>query len=587
MPPHNVRGHVKSLTGTRGACGARGTRRNRDEGDDGNHQGSVMGGGASAPGGHMGGAPFMILGGTEFMQGVFTTIEQVARNTVQMMQVPVRATDFRATMAMKAFLQLRPLTFKGEIDPLVAKDWLEQVTRALDTILVTEEELRVLPSIRNKIAENLIKVYSTMVSTAVAIEETLNKTGKIVNPKSQHEGTSNQSEGLLDMTSFDMILGIDWLTNYRAMINCVRHQKDLNLRQRRWMEYMEDYDFELHYHPEKANVVADALSRKSFSTLASISIGEWQMLQDIGEYDLLLNEMDELATLFALSAEPSIISWVIEEQLQDVEAKMICDCIPRDAGPTDWVLHSDQGLRYKSRLFVPLSSRDDVLRKFHHSRLAFHPRGTKMYHDLCCQFWWRRMKKDVALFVSRTWEDHLHLVEFAYNNSYQASIGTAPFEVLYGRPCRSPVCWADIGEVTLAKSDWVCDTTEKGDLDINEDVTYEERPIRVLDTREQVLRGKTIPLVKVLWHHYGLQEAMWERESEPSVKVREVDRIKSPRWQLNTVGNDFPSIKVREVDRIESPKRQLNTVGKAFPSVKVQKVGNGKECLPFGESPKS
>ncbi|GFZ06584.1 hypothetical protein Acr_18g0007540 [Actinidia rufa] len=51
-------------------------------------------------------------------------------------------------------------------------------------------------------------------------------------------------------------------------------QKDLNLRQRRWMEYMEDYDFELHYHPGKANVVADALSKKSLSTLASISIHE-------------------------------------------------------------------------------------------------------------------------------------------------------------------------------------------------------------------------------------------------------------------------------------------------------------------------
>ncbi|XP_057506501.1 uncharacterized protein LOC130789685 [Actinidia eriantha] len=50
------------------------------------------------------------------------------------------------------------------------------------------------PSIRNKIARNLIKVYSTMVSAAAAIEETLNETRKIQNPKSQREGTSNQSE---------------------------------------------------------------------------------------------------------------------------------------------------------------------------------------------------------------------------------------------------------------------------------------------------------------------------------------------------------------------------------------------------------
>ena len=144
-------------------------------------------------------------------------------------------------------------------------------------------------------------------------------------------------------------------------------QKDLNLRQRRWMEYMEDYDFELYYHPGKANVVADAFSRKSLNILASISIHEWKMLQDIGEYDVHLGDTDEFATLFTLTTEPSIINWVIEAQQQDVEAKMICDHIARGVELTNWILHSDQGLRYKSRLFVPLSSRDDVLREFHHS----------------------------------------------------------------------------------------------------------------------------------------------------------------------------------------------------------------------------
>ncbi|GFZ01616.1 pleckstrin homology (PH) domain superfamily protein [Actinidia rufa] len=141
MAPRNARGHAKSITGARGA---RGARRNHDEKDDENHQESVMGGGASAPGGNVGGAPPTTLGGAEFMQGVFTAIEQVMRNTVQTMQVLVRTAESWATTAMKAFLQLRPPMFKGEPDPLVAEDWLEQVTRALDTILVTEEDLRVL-----------------------------------------------------------------------------------------------------------------------------------------------------------------------------------------------------------------------------------------------------------------------------------------------------------------------------------------------------------------------------------------------------------------------------------------------------------
>ena len=52
-------------------------------------------------------------------------------------------------------------------------------------------------------------------------------------------------------------------------------QRDLNMRQHKWMEYLEDYDFNLHYHPGKANVVVDALSRKSWGVLASVASREW------------------------------------------------------------------------------------------------------------------------------------------------------------------------------------------------------------------------------------------------------------------------------------------------------------------------
>ena len=63
-------------------------------------------------------------------------------------------------------------------------------------------------------------------------------------------------------------------------------QRDLNMRQRRWMKYLEDYDFTLNYHPGKANVVADALSRKSRGVLASIASQEWQMLETMGQFRL-------------------------------------------------------------------------------------------------------------------------------------------------------------------------------------------------------------------------------------------------------------------------------------------------------------
>ena len=63
-------------------------------------------------------------------------------------------------------------------------------------------------------------------------------------------------------------------------------QRYLNMRQRRWMEFLEDYDFTLHYHPSKANVVADALSRKSRGALSSISSREWLMLETMGHFGL-------------------------------------------------------------------------------------------------------------------------------------------------------------------------------------------------------------------------------------------------------------------------------------------------------------
>ena len=62
------------------------------------------------------------------------------------------------------------------------------------------------------------------------------------------------------------------------------------MRQRRWMKFLEDYDFTLHYNPGKANVVADVLSRKSREVLASIASQEWRMLETVGQLRLQYNE---------------------------------------------------------------------------------------------------------------------------------------------------------------------------------------------------------------------------------------------------------------------------------------------------------
>ena len=77
------------------------------------------------------------------------------------------------------------------------------------------------------------------------------------------------------------------------------------------MEFLEDYDFTLHYHPGKANVVADALSLKLRGALASITSREWRMLETVGQFGLQYSQQTQ-GTLGSLVATPSLLSRVIQ-----------------------------------------------------------------------------------------------------------------------------------------------------------------------------------------------------------------------------------------------------------------------------------
>ena len=179
-------------------------------------------------------------------------------------------------------------------------------------------------------------------------------------------------------------------------------QRDLNMRQRRWMEFMEDYYFTLHYHPGKANVVADALSRKSQGVLASIASREWRMLEIVGQFRLQYDEQAQ-GTLGSMMATPSLLSRVIESQVQDAELVSIRGRVQLGTADEGWAIHTDGSLRYRGRVVVPQSTdlREEILREFHCSRFAVHPGGTKMYHDLRRQYYWSGMKRHVRDFVRR------------------------------------------------------------------------------------------------------------------------------------------------------------------------------------------
>ena len=105
---------------------------------------------------------------------------------------------------------------------------------------------------------------------------------------------------------------------------------------------------------------------------------------------------------------------------------------------------SDRDPRFTSRFWHSLQKALGTKLSF---STAFHPqtngqsvRVIQVLEDLL---------RACALDLKGNWDDYLPLVEFAYNNSFQASIGMTPFEVLYGRRCRSPACWDDVGEETF------------------------------------------------------------------------------------------------------------------------------------------
>nr|GFB19566.1 putative retrotransposon protein [Tanacetum cinerariifolium] len=198
------------------------------------------------------------------------------------------------------------------------------------------------------------------------------------------------------------------------------------MRQRRWLELLKDYDTNIQYHLGKANVVADALSKKS-KMLASLQI-EPEIIRDLKRMDIEL-------------------------------------CI----------------------------------REAHSSPFSIHSSSTKMHGDL----------KN----TSGGMDEYLCLVEFAYNNSWHASIKPAPYELLYGRKCRAPICWNEVGERVIEGPKLIEVTNEKVIVDqIREDLSLVEEPEKILDRQERVIRNKTIPFVKILWKKHPEREATWETE---------------------------------------------------------------------------
>ncbi|GJW13865.1 putative reverse transcriptase domain-containing protein [Tanacetum coccineum] len=179
------------------------------------------------------------------------------------------------------------------------------------------------------------------------------------------------------------------------------------MRQRRWIEPLSDYDCVIRYHPGKENVVADALSRKDKEPIR-------------------------------VRALVVTVNNNLPEQIWNAHVEA---CKEENIGVENF---RGEGEPFEVRF-------DDMSTAYHLETDGQSERTIQTLED---------MLRACVIDFGSGWDKHLPLAEFSYNNSYHASIKVAPFEALYGRKCRSPVCWSEVGDAQLTGPEMIRETTK-------------------------------------------------------------------------------------------------------------------------------
>jgi hypothetical protein len=172
------------------------------------------------------------------------------------------------------------------------------------------------------------------------------------------------------------------------------------MRQRRWLELIKDYDLEVHYHPGKANVIADALSRKAHSSCLSVEAFNKTLCWEMRKLNL---EIVPQGSLNHLSVEATLKDNIILAQPHDKGVRIIKQKLAQEEEKYKFFRVDHEGvLWFNKRIVVPKDHRlrKQILDKAHLSKFSMHPGSTKMYQDLKQNFWWTRMKREIAQYVS-------------------------------------------------------------------------------------------------------------------------------------------------------------------------------------------
>ena len=151
---------------------------------------------------------------------------------------------------------------------------------------------------------------------------------------------------------------------------------------------MKDYDCIIDYHPRKANVVADALSKKMISALT------------LEDYDFRL--APDGALLAQLNVIPDLRQMIVNAQKNDDKLQEFAQLVST-GDKTDFAINGSGGLFYKNRLCVPndMELKKKILYESHNTVFTMHPGSNKIYQDMKQSYWWRGMKKDISEYVAK------------------------------------------------------------------------------------------------------------------------------------------------------------------------------------------
>nr|GEY22926.1 reverse transcriptase domain-containing protein [Tanacetum cinerariifolium] len=232
-------------------------------------------------------------------------------------------------------------------------------------------------------------------------------------------------------------------------------QKDLNMRQRHWLELLSDYDCEIQYHPGKENMVANAPTRKEENFINEDMQGMINKLEPHANRTLCLNNRSWIPSFGDLRALIMHESYKLKYSIRPGSDKMY-----QDLNKLYWWLN----IKAEIATYVKDDTLKKLTRQYLKELLSKHGVPVSIISDRDGKFtshFWKSLNKTLGTRLDMSTAYHLETDELSYNNNYHASIKTASFEALYWRKCRSPIYWAEVGDRQLTWPEIIHETTEK------------------------------------------------------------------------------------------------------------------------------